>query len=84
LSKALNITTKAVSKCLHAMGKFHKEEIWLSHELSENAILNHLSIATSLFARQRKKEFFVAIIVSGDEKWIYFYNRKRKKSWVDP
>jgi len=41
------------------MGKIHKEEIWLPHELSENAILNRLSIATSSLAKQRKN-FFMA------------------------
>jgi len=56
LSKALNITPKAVSKRLHAIGKIHKKGI--SHKLSENAILNRLSIATFLLARQRKKSFF--------------------------
>jgi len=59
LSKALNVTSKAISKRLHAMEKIHKEGIWL-HELSKNAILNRLSIATSLLARQRKKSFFAA------------------------
>jgi len=58
LSKALNATPKAVSKGLHAMGKIHKKRIWLPYELSENAILNRLSIATSLLAK--KNEFFVA------------------------
>jgi len=83
LSKALNVTPKAVSKRLHAMGKIHKEGIWLPHKLSENAILNRLSIAISLLARQRKKSFLWRI-VTNDEKWIYFDNPKQKKSWVDP
>jgi len=51
LSKALNVTLKTVSKRLHTMGMIHKEEIWLLHELSENAILNSLSIASSLLTR---------------------------------
>jgi len=55
----LNVTPMTISKHLHAIRKIHKEGRWLSHEMSENAILNRLSIATSLFARQRKK-FFVA------------------------
>jgi len=83
LSKMLNVTPKAVSKRLHVMEKIHKEGIWLPHELSENAILNCLSIASSLFARQKKKEFLWRF-VTGNEKWIYFDNSKRKKSWVDP
>jgi len=49
------------------MRKIYKEGIWLLHELSENAILNRLSIATSLLAKQRKKNF-LWLIVTGDEK----------------
>ena len=36
-----------------------------------------------LLARYKRKSFLHRI-VSGDEKWIYFENPKRKKSWVDP
>jgi len=60
--KALNVTPKAVSKRLHAMRKIHKERIWLPHGLSENAILNRSSSATSLLARQRKKSLLWRIV----------------------
>jgi len=83
LSKALNVTPKAFPKRLHTMGKIHKKGIWLPYELSENAILNRLPIATSLFVRQ-KKQSFLRRIVTGNKKWIYFDNPKRKKSWMDP
>ena len=83
LSEQLNVTPMVYSKRLHAMRKIHKEGKWLPHELSENAILNRLTIATSLLARQRKKSFLWCIM-TGDEKWIYFDNPKQKKSWVDP
>jgi len=33
---------------------------------------------------QTKKKSFLHRIVTGDEKWIYFQNPKRKKSWIDP
>ena len=36
-----------------------------------------------LFARYKRKSFLHRI-VTGDEKWIYFENPKRKKSWVTP
>ena len=36
-----------------------------------------------LFDRFKRKSFLHRI-VTGDEKWIYFGNFKRKKSWVDP
>jgi len=59
LSKTLNITSKAVSKRLHVMGKIYKEGIWLPHELLENAILNRLSIAFFV-CQAKRKEFFMA------------------------
>ena len=36
-----------------------------------------------LLERYRRKSFLHRI-VTGDEKWIFFENPKRKKSWVDP
>jgi len=50
--------------------------------LSELAIQNYLTICTSLFSRYKKKQFLYQII-TGDEKWIYYDNPKRKRSWVD-
>lgn len=73
----------AVSKRLHAMGKIQKEGKWLPHDLSGSAITNRLNIAFSLLASQKKKSFLWRI-VTGDEKWIYYDNPKRKKSWVSP
>jgi len=34
-----------------------------------------------LLARYKRKSFFHRI-VTGDEKWIYFENPKRKRSWI--
>lgn len=55
------------------------------YHMSENAILNRLSIATFLLARQRKKEFLVAY---RNWRWkmnlFWFISSKRRKSWVDP
>ena len=36
-----------------------------------------------LLDRQKRKSFLHQIVTS-DEKWIYFQNPKRKKSWVNP
>lgn len=83
LAQHLGVTSMAISKRLHAMGKIHKEGKWLPHELTESAIANRFNIAVSLIARQQRKSFLWRI-VTGDEKWIYFNNPKRKKSWVSP
>jgi len=66
------------------MGKIHKERIWLAHKLSENAILAKSFVYCDFFACQAKKKKILWRIVTGDEKWIYFDNPKRKKSWMDP
>ena len=50
--------------------------------LSENAIANRLNNILHFVDHQTKKKVFY-IIVTGNEKWIYFDNFKRKKSWVD-
>jgi len=42
--------------------------------------LKHLYI---FFVRQTEKNSFLWRIVTGDKKWIYFNNPKRKKSWMD-
>ena len=44
---------------------------------------NRKTICEILIQRCNRKSFLHRI-VTGDEKWIYFDNAKRKKSWVDP
>lgn len=83
LAEILDVNESTVSRRLHAMGKIQKEGKWLPHELSETAISNRFNIAFSLLARQEKKSFLWRI-VTGDEKWVYYDNPKRKKSWVSP
>lgn len=83
LAQQLGVDKSTVSRRLHAIGKIQKEGKWLPHRLTDSAIANRLNICISLLAKQRKKSFLWRI-VTGDEKWIYFENPKRKKSWVDP
>ena len=41
-------------------------------------------ITSEIWFDRSKKKSFLHRIVTGDAKWIYFDNPKRKKSWVDP
>ena len=63
-----------VIKCLYDMGKIHKEEKWVPHQLSKNAI----SIKRLHFVDRQTKErrIFLYRIVTMDEKWSYFDNPK--------
>lgn len=82
LSDKLGITQQAVSKRLYAMGKIQKEGKWVPHELTEDHCERRSSICLALLSRQRKKSFLWQI-VTGDEKWVYYDNPKRKKHWVN-
>ena len=79
LAKQLGVSQAAISMRLHATRKVQKIGKWVPHELN-NKQMERRQI---LLARQKRKSFLHGI-VTGDEKWIYFQNPKRKKSWVDP
>lgn len=83
LAQALNVTPAAICDRLKSMGKIQKEGKWVPHVLTERNMENRKTICEILIQRFNRKSFLHRI-VTGDEKWIYFDNAKRKKSWVDP
>ena len=52
---------------------------WIEREINGEA----KNTCEILLERYRKKSFLHRIVTE-DEKWIFFENLKRKKSWVDP
>lgn len=82
LAEQLNVNQEAISKRLHAMGKIHKAGKWVPHQLNDRQMENRKVTSQLLLDRHNRKDF-VYRIVTGDEKWIYYDNPKRKKSWVD-
>lgn len=83
LATALNITQEDVSKRLKSLGMIQKQSHWVPHELTERQQENRKTICEQLLARQKRKGFLYRI-VTGDEKWIYYENPKRKKAYVRP
>ncbi|EFN76928.1 Histone-lysine N-methyltransferase SETMAR, partial [Harpegnathos saltator] len=83
LAEALNMTRQGISKRLHAMGKIQEEGKWVLHELTERQMENRRATSEILLLRHERKSFLHRI-VTGDEKWIYFENPKRKKSCLSP
>lgn len=81
LAEALNVDQSVISRRLKAMGKIQKEGVWLPYQLKERDIERRLVTCEMLLARQRSKSFLHRII-TGDEKWVYYDNPKRRKSWV--
>lgn len=83
LAASLNVTRQAISLRLHAMGKIQKEGKWMPYQLTDRNKEQRKTIAEMLLQRFNRKSFLHRI-VTGDEKWIYFDNPKRKRSWVNP
>ncbi|GFW65912.1 mariner Mos1 transposase [Trichonephila clavipes] len=65
------------------MGKIIKVGRSVPHELTDHQQENRKLVSYMLLARYKRKSYFHRI-VTGDEKWIYFENPKRNRSYVDP
>jgi histone-lysine N-methyltransferase SETMAR len=83
LADELGVTRQTVSLRLKAMGKIQKAGKWLPHELTERQQERRMVISENLLVWHRRKPFLYRI-VTGDEKWIYFENPKRKSAWLNP
>lgn len=83
LADSLHVSQQAISDRLRAMGKIQKEGKWVPYELSERNKEKRKTTCEMLLEKHRRKSFLHRI-VTGDEKWIYFDNPKRKKSWCNP
>src|SRR5690625_2253179 len=83
LADQLNVARESISRRLKAMGKIQKMGKWVPHQLTERHEENRKATCEMLLARYKRKSFLHRI-VTGDEKWIYFENPKRRASWVSP
>ncbi|GFT57769.1 mariner Mos1 transposase [Trichonephila clavipes] len=83
LAEQLNVDQSTVSRRLKAMGKIIKVGRWVPHELTDRQQENRKNVCKMLLARYKRKSYLHRIVI-GDEKWIYFENPKRNRSYMDP
>ena len=83
LAQTLNLNRGAICQRLKAMGKIQKYGKWLPYQLNDRQMENRKTICEMLLQRFERNSFLYRI-VTRDEKWIYFENPKRKKSWLSP
>lgn len=83
LADALHVSQQAISDRLRALGKIQKEGKWIPYALNERNKEKRRTTCEILMEKHRRKSFLHRI-VTGDEKWIYLDNPKRRKSWCDP
>ena len=82
IANSLNVDRFNISKRLKAMGKVYKEGRWVPYDLTERDMERRKTICEMLLDKQKRKGFLHRI-VTGDEKWIYFDNPKRRKAICD-
>jgi histone-lysine N-methyltransferase SETMAR len=82
LAARFGVTIPTILDHLKQIGKVKKLDRWVPHELSERQKRNRFEACLSLLSRH-KAQPFLHRIVTCDEKWIFYDNRKRSAQWLD-
>jgi len=82
LSTSLGVDLSTVGKRLKALGMIQKEGNWVPYELKPRDVERRFLTCELLLQRYKRKSFLHRIVTG--EKWIYYDNPKRRKSWVKP
>ncbi|VDP47873.1 unnamed protein product [Heligmosomoides polygyrus] len=82
IAKVLGVSHNTAARHLQEIGKTKKLERWVPHELSEEQRNRRYEISSALLLRN-ETDPFLDRIVTCDEKWIMYDNRRRSAQWVD-
>jgi len=83
LAESLGVIQQAVSVRLRAMGMIQKQGNWVPYELKSRDVERRFFTCEQLIQRQQRKGFLHRIM-TGDEKWIFYDNPKKKKYYAKP
>lgn len=82
LAEDLGVHYSTVARHLLTIGKVKKMSKWVPHDLTDEQRLARFDTCSNLLVRH-KNEPFVNRIITVDEKWVLYDNRKRGLVWVD-
>jgi len=82
LSLKFGVSKQTILTHLAQIGKVKKLDKWVPHELNEKQKQKRLEACLMLLSRH-KSDPFLNRIVTCDEKWIQYDNRKRSAQWLD-
>ncbi|MEZ0498458.1 hypothetical protein [Sphingomonas sp. IW22] len=80
LSKLFNTTSQTIRNYLHDLGYSSVWDKWVPHSLSEVDKEKRVNVCKELLHMHRKEDFFPRM-VTADEKWVYYENLPRRRSW---
>jgi histone-lysine N-methyltransferase SETMAR len=81
MASELSVNYSTISRHLKDLGFVQKLGAWIPHHLSDDQREQRISICNSLLLRRRNTEWLKQI-VTGDEKWVLYFNSTRKHQWV--
>ncbi|GFU54701.1 histone-lysine N-methyltransferase SETMAR [Trichonephila clavipes] len=71
---------KTVLNHLRKVGFKKKLHVWVPHQLTPKNMIERISICEAL-AKWNEIDPFLKRMVTGDEKWVTYYNNVLKRSW---
>ena len=82
VAEELNVNHSTVVRHLHQLGKTRKLDKWVPHELTENHKFKRYEVCSAMLLRN-ERDPMLDRIVTCDEKWIFFDNRRRSSQWLN-
>lgn len=82
LADELSVSKSTISRHLKELGKVKKLDKWIPHQLNDKQENQRFEICSSLVIRNRNDPF-LSRIVTCDEKWVLYDNRRRSAQWLD-
>ena len=82
LASELDVMYTTISNHLREIGKTRKLDKWLPHELNHNQKKCRYEVSSSLLLCN-KNDLFLDWVVTCDEKWVLYDNRRHSAQWLD-